>query len=156
VLARASNSLPDRLSIGRNMTLTLKVVSHKTRVRLGCGTVVSRQESEHGSWRISIVRSRCLTTFPGDHERLRLRLYFFIWILEGGVHTGSTRHCGHSWPIVPAPGDCEDGEVGGINDFGRGNRSTHRKPAPMPLFPPQISLARLGHEPRPPLWKASD
>jgi hypothetical protein len=54
-------------------------------------------------------------------------LLFFL-ILRGGVHTGSTRHCGHYWPIVHAPGDC-DGEVGGMNGFGRGNRSTRRKPA---------------------------
>jgi hypothetical protein len=37
-------------------------------------------------------------------------------------------------------GDCEDGEVGGMNGFGRGNRSTRRKPAPTPLCPPQIPL----------------
>jgi hypothetical protein len=42
------------------------------------------------------------------------------------------------WPIVPAPGDFEDGEFGGIN--GRANRSTRRKPAPAPLCPPQIPL----------------
>jgi hypothetical protein len=42
------------------------------------------------------------------------------------------------WPIVPAPGDCEDGECGGRN--GRGNRSTRRKPAPTPLCLPQIPL----------------
>jgi hypothetical protein len=42
------------------------------------------------------------------------------------------------WPIVPAPGDCEDGEFGGMN--GRGNRSTRRKPTPAPLYPPQIPL----------------
>jgi hypothetical protein len=42
------------------------------------------------------------------------------------------------WPIVPAPGDCEDGEFGGMND--RGNRSTRRKPALTPLCPPQIPL----------------
>jgi hypothetical protein len=42
------------------------------------------------------------------------------------------------WPIVPAPGDCENGEFGGMN--GRGNRSTRRKPAPPPLYPPQIPL----------------
>jgi hypothetical protein len=42
------------------------------------------------------------------------------------------------WPIVPATGDCEDGEFGGIN--GRGNRSTRRKPAPTPLCSPQIPL----------------
>jgi hypothetical protein len=40
------------------------------------------------------------------------------------------------WPIVPAPGDYEDGEFRGMN--GRGNRSTRRKPAPAPLCPPQI------------------
>jgi hypothetical protein len=44
----------------------------------------------------------------------------------GGVQTGSTRHVAHFWPIVPAPGDCEDGEFGGIK-IGRGNRSTRKK-----------------------------
>jgi hypothetical protein len=38
-------------------------------------------------------------------------------------------------PIVPAPGDYDDGEIGGM--IGRGNRSTRRKPAPMQLYPPQ-------------------
>jgi hypothetical protein len=43
-------------------------------------------------------------------------------------------------PIVPAPGDCEDGELfGGIKND-RGNRSTRRKPATTPLCPPQIPL----------------
>jgi hypothetical protein len=40
---------------------------------------------------------------------------------------------------VPAPGDCEDGEFSEMK-IGRGNRSTRRKPAPMPIFPPQIPL----------------
>jgi hypothetical protein len=34
--------------------------------------------------------------------------FFLIRIVGGGVHTGSTRHVGHFWPIVPAPGYCED------------------------------------------------
>jgi hypothetical protein len=55
-----------------------------------------------------------------------------------------------------APGDGENGEVGGINGFGRGNRSTQRKPAPTPLCPPQIPLARPGRESGPPRWEASD
>jgi hypothetical protein len=42
------------------------------------------------------------------------------------------------WPIVPAPGDCEDGEFDGMN--GRGNRSTRRKPALAPLCQPQVPL----------------
>jgi hypothetical protein len=55
----------------------------------------------------------------------------------GSVHTGSTRHAGHFWPIVPAPGDCEDGEFGGMKIVW-GNRSTRRKHAPAPLCAPQI------------------
>jgi hypothetical protein len=38
---------------------------------------------------------------------------------------------------VPAPGDYDDGEIGGVM-IGRGNRSTQRKSAPVPLCPPQI------------------
>jgi hypothetical protein len=44
-----------------------------------------------------------------------------------------------SWPVVPAPGDYDDGEFGGMK-IGRGNRSTRRKPAPAPLCSPQIPL----------------
>jgi hypothetical protein len=52
----------------------------------------------------------------------------------GGDQSGSTRHVGHFWPIVPAPGD---GEFCGIK-IGRGNRNTWRKPAAGPLCPLQI------------------
>jgi hypothetical protein len=38
-------------------------------------------------------------------------------------------------PIVPVPCDYDDGETGGM--IGRGNRSTRRKPAQVPLCPPQ-------------------
>jgi hypothetical protein len=41
------------------------------------------------------------------------------------------------WPIVPAPGDYDDGEYGGMK-IGNGNRSTRRKPAAAPLCPRQI------------------
>jgi hypothetical protein len=58
-------------------------------------------------------------------------------------------------PLLTVPGDCDDGEVGGMNGFGRGNRSTRRKPVPTPLCPPQILLARPGREPGP-RWEASD
>jgi hypothetical protein len=43
-------------------------------------------------------------------------------------------------PIVPAPADCDDGELFGGVKIGRGNRRTRRKPAPAPLCPPQIPL----------------
>jgi hypothetical protein len=42
-------------------------------------------------------------------------------------------------PIVPVPGDNDDGEIGGM--IGKENRSTRRKPAPVPLCPPQIPHA---------------
>jgi hypothetical protein len=58
-------------------------------------------------------------------------------------------------PLLSAPGDCDDQEVGGMNGFGRGNRSTRRKPAPTPLCSPQIPLARPVGEPGPPRWEAS-
>jgi hypothetical protein len=60
-----------------------------------------------------------------------------------------------NWPIVPAPGDYDDGVFGGMN-IGRRNLSTRRKLAPGPLCPPQIPLARPEFEPGPPQWEASD
>jgi hypothetical protein len=48
---------------------------------------------------------------------------------------GSTRHCGHQWPTALARGDYDDGEIGGMID--RTDGSTRRKPAPVPLCPPQ-------------------
>jgi hypothetical protein len=43
-------------------------------------------------------------------------------------------------PIVSAPDDYDDGGIGGMM-IGRGNRSTRRKPAPVPLCPPQTPHA---------------
>jgi hypothetical protein len=37
---------------------------------------------------------------------------FFSSHSGDGAQTGSTRHVGHFWPIVPAPCDCEDGVFG--------------------------------------------
>jgi hypothetical protein len=51
--------------------------------------------------------------------------------------------------LLNAPGDCDDAKVGGMNGFGRGNRSSRIKPAPTPIFPPQIPLARPEREPGP-------
>jgi hypothetical protein len=57
-----------------------------------------------------------------------------VW---GGVQIEFTRHVGHFWPSAPAPGDCENGEFGGMK-IGGGNRNAWRKSAPAPLSPPQI------------------
>jgi hypothetical protein len=70
-----------------------------------------------------------------------LLTYFFNWYSGGWRPIGSTRHCGHQWPIVPAPSDYDDGEIGGM--IGRGNRSTWIKPAPVPHM-------LSGREPGPP------
>jgi hypothetical protein len=40
---------------------------------------------------------------------------------------------------VSAPGDFDNGEIGGM--IGKGNRSTRRNPAPVPLCPPQTPHA---------------
>jgi hypothetical protein len=45
------------------------------------------------------------------------------------------RYCGHFWPIVPALGDGDCGEICGMKI---GKRSTRREPTPAPLCPPQI------------------
>jgi hypothetical protein len=57
----------------------------------------------------------------------------------GGVQLGSLGTAATNRPIVPAPGDYNDGEIGGM--IGRGNRNTRRKPAPVPLCPPQTPHA---------------
>jgi hypothetical protein len=86
------------------------------------------------------ARNRTLLVRPTELSRLLLAFNFFlIRNVGGGVQTESTKHVGHFWSIVPAPDDCEDGEFGGIK-IGRGNRSTRRKPAPAPIYPPQMPL----------------
>jgi hypothetical protein len=59
---------------------------------------------------------------------------FFNWYSGGWSQIGAT-----NMPIVPAPGDYDNGEIGGM--IGRGNRSTRRNPAPVPLCPPQTPHA---------------
>jgi hypothetical protein len=57
----------------------------------------------------------------------------------GGVELCPLGNAGTNRLIVPAPSDY-DGEIGGMMT-GRGNRSTRRKPAPVPLCPPQTPHA---------------
>jgi hypothetical protein len=57
----------------------------------------------------------------------------------GGVQLGPLGTAATDRPIVPAPRDYDDREIGGM--IGRGNRSTRRKPAPVSLCPPQIPHA---------------
>jgi hypothetical protein len=57
----------------------------------------------------------------------------------GGVQLGPLSTAATNRSIVPDPDDYDDGEIGGM--IGRENRSTRRKPAPMPLCPPQTTHA---------------
>jgi hypothetical protein len=66
-------------------------------------------------------------------------IFLLIGIVGGGVQLGPLGTAATNTPIVPAPGDYDDGEIGGM--IGRGNRSTRRKPAPVPLCPPQTPHA---------------
>jgi hypothetical protein len=52
----------------------------------------------------------------------------------GGVLFGPLGTAATNRPIVPVPGDCDDGEICGM--IGKGNGSTRIKPAPVPLCPP--------------------
>jgi hypothetical protein len=66
---------------------------------------------------------------------LSMKGSILIGILGGRVQLGPLGIAATNRPIVPAPGDYNDGEIGGM--IGRGNRSIRRKPAPVPLCPPQ-------------------
>jgi hypothetical protein len=63
--------------------------------------------------------------------------FLLIRIVGGGIQLGPLGTSATNWPIIPAPGEYEDGEFDGMM-IGRGDRSTRRKPAPVPLYPPQI------------------
>jgi hypothetical protein len=70
---------------------------------------------------------------------MRFSQFFLIGIVGGGVQLGPLGTAATNRPIVPAPGDYDDGEIGGM--IGKGNRSTRRNPAPVPLCQPQTPHA---------------
>jgi hypothetical protein len=67
------------------------------------------------------------------------RCFFLICIVGGGVQMGPLGKSATEWPIVPAPGDYDDGEFSGMK-IGRRNQSSRRKHTPAPLCLPQIPL----------------
>jgi hypothetical protein len=60
---------------------------------------------------------------------------FLIGIVGGGVQLGPLGTAATNRPIVPAPYDYDDRDIGGM--IGKGNGSTRRKHAPVPLCSPQ-------------------
>jgi hypothetical protein len=60
------------------------------------------------------------------------------------------------WPIVPAPGDCEDGEIKFV-EWMAGETEVFGENLPRRHFVHHKShLTRAGIEPGPPRWEASD
>jgi hypothetical protein len=80
----------------------------------------------------------CIVLRCAPFKRKR-QTFFLVDIVGGEVQYGPLGTAAAYRPIVPATGDCDDGEIDGI--IGRGNRSTRRKPAPVPLCPPQTPHA---------------
>jgi hypothetical protein len=77
---------------------------------------------------------------------------FFNWYSGGWSPIGSTRHCGHQWPIVPVPDDYDYGVIGGM--IGRGPEVL-RENLPQCRFVYHKPHMLLGREPGPPPWEAS-
>jgi hypothetical protein len=61
-----------------------------------------------------------------DSKRPPYNHFFLIRIVEVESKLGPLGTSATKWPIVPAPGDCEDGEFGGMKT-GRGNRKHSEK-----------------------------
>jgi hypothetical protein len=61
--------------------------------------------------------------------------FILIGVMRGGVQLSPICTTAANRLILLASGDYNDGENGGM--IGRGNRSTQRNRAPMPLCPPQ-------------------
>jgi hypothetical protein len=80
---------------------------------------------------------------------------FLIGTVGDGVQMSPPGTAATNRPIVPTPGDYDDGEIGGMI-IGRGNRSTPRKPTPVPLCPPQTPHALPGRELGPSQREASN
>jgi hypothetical protein len=72
------------------------------------------------------------------------------WVHLGPLGTAATNR-----PLVPTPLDYDDRVIGEMM-IDKENQSTKRKPAPVPLSPPQTSHALPGHESGPPRREASD
>jgi hypothetical protein len=77
---------------------------------------------------------------PSSAEVKNYRAKLLFDIVGGGVQLGPLGTAAISRLIVPAPADFDDEEIGRMM-IGRGNRSTRRKPASVPLCPPQTPHA---------------
>jgi hypothetical protein len=96
----------------------------------------------------SSTREKLALTSPTSGGRsvgiVRLRTkateFSFFRYSGGGVQLVPLGTEATNRPIVPAPDDYDDEEIGGMM-ISRGNRSTRRKPTQLPLCPPQTPHA---------------
>jgi hypothetical protein len=86
---------------------------------------------------------------------MKIYIIYLICVVGGGVQLCRLSTAATNRPIVPVPGDYDDGEIVGMK-IGKGNRSARRNPAPEPLCPPQTPHAARTRIFEPPWWEASD
>jgi hypothetical protein len=105
----------------------------------------------HDIWYLRATEYRRITTYEQKfHVNIRLFIsatvhkyilfYFLIFIVGGGVQLGRLGTAVTNRPIVPTSGDYDYGEIGGMM-IDKGKRSTRRKTAPVPHYPPQTPHA---------------
>jgi hypothetical protein len=117
------------------------------------------------AFRCRVVFSPCLCSlYSGDVlcvllcggcGTVKYSSFFLNRIVGGEVQLGPLGTAATNRPIVPAPGDYDDGEFGGMIIV-KGNRSTRRKPGSVPICPPQTPYALPGSETGPRRWEARD
>jgi hypothetical protein len=83
-----------------------------------------------------VEKPRIYAAFPSHHSTTHIYIFLISW---DGVRLSPLGMSATIWPTVAAQmiDDDECGAVGGMRT-GRGNRSTRRKLATLPLFPPQM------------------
>jgi hypothetical protein len=80
---------------------------------------------------------------------------FFIRIVGVESILGPLGKSATEWPIVSAPGDCDDGEFGGIKT-GRGEQKLGKNLPQLHFVNHKSHLTKPGLEPGPQRWEASD
>jgi hypothetical protein len=115
-------------------------ISSENRLANGGNVVISIRRSpftpQEDSWYSFLLKAE---STPRAIVRLEgLRICFLNWysLGRGGVQLLPLGTAVNHRPIVTAPGGCDDGGID-VMMLGRGNRSTRRKPTPVPLCPPQ-------------------
>jgi hypothetical protein len=93
-------------------------------------------------------------TVHGLARGISIHTYIFLnWYSGGEVQMAPLGTAATTRPIVPVPGDYNDGKIGGM--IGRGNRSTRRKNLPQCRFVHHKPHMLPVRKPGPPRWEAS-